>query len=193
VNLLAHAYLSGGINDILLGNFIGDAVKGNSCNNYPEKIKQGIILHRKIDTFAGMHTAHKQSRDRFRKEFGLYSGVVVDIVYDYFLAVNWSSYHSESLELYAKKVYRYIIINYTVLPLKIKVMVPFMIKNNWLVMYKSITGIEKVLNGMSKRTTLPAKSKNAIDILIKEKKEFFNEFEQLFTDLIYHCEKKVYI
>jgi len=193
VNLLAHAYLSGGINDVLLGNFIGDAVKGNNSNNYPEKVKQGIVLHREIDTFTDNHIAHKQSRDRFRKEFGLYSGVVVDIIYDHFLAANWSNYHSDSLEFFAKEVYKYIITNYNILPLKMKVTVPFMIKSNWFVMYKSISGIEKVLKGMSKRTSLPAKTEYAISILISEKQELFYEFEQLFADLIYHCEKKVYI
>ena len=193
MNLLAHAYLSKGIDDILLGNIIGDTVKGKDINNFNPKIKQGIIMHREIDTFTDNHKAHKQSRERFRKEFGLYSGVVVDIIYDYFLAANWHSYHSDSLELYAEKVYKYLMVNYRILPLKMKLTVPFMIKSNWLVMYKDITGIEKVLKGMSKRTSLPDKTKYAITVLTNENQKLFQEFTDLFTDLIHHCEKKVYI
>jgi len=87
MNLLAHLYLSKDINDLMIGNFIGDFVKGNQYLNYSAEIQNGILLHREIDSFSDMHEAHKATRDRFRKGFGLHSGVVVDIVYDHYLAI----------------------------------------------------------------------------------------------------------
>lgn len=51
MNFLAHAHLSGENEDILFGNFVADAVKGNEVMNFEGDIRQGIRLHRKIDVF----------------------------------------------------------------------------------------------------------------------------------------------
>jgi acyl carrier protein phosphodiesterase len=81
----------------MLGNFMGDFVKGNKYLAYTGDIQKGLLLHREIDTFTDKHDTHKQSRDRFRKHYGLYSGVVVDIVYDHFLASRWERCFRSSL------------------------------------------------------------------------------------------------
>jgi len=51
MNFLAHLYLSGDNKEVRLGNFIGDAVKGNSLDRFPEMIRAGIWLHREIDSY----------------------------------------------------------------------------------------------------------------------------------------------
>ena len=45
MNVLAHIYLSGDSEKIIIGNYIGDYVKGRDYLNYPEQIRKGIILH----------------------------------------------------------------------------------------------------------------------------------------------------
>ena len=83
MNILAHLYLSGKIDALMLGNFMGDFVKGNQFNKFPSEIKKGILLHRQIDTLTDNHPAHLTSRNRFREKFKLHSGIVVDIIYDH--------------------------------------------------------------------------------------------------------------
>ena len=63
MNFLAHAHLSGNNKQILIGNFIADSVKGKDFSNFPEGIKQGIILHRQIDTYTDSHRVFKRSLD----------------------------------------------------------------------------------------------------------------------------------
>jgi acyl carrier protein phosphodiesterase len=55
VNFLAHTYLSGGNEQIIVGNFMGDYVKGKNYMLFPEQVKKGILIHRDIDTFTDMH------------------------------------------------------------------------------------------------------------------------------------------
>ena len=55
MNYLAHTFLSGDSDQVRIGNFIGDYVKGSDFNFYPEGIKKGIILHRHIDYFTDNH------------------------------------------------------------------------------------------------------------------------------------------
>lgn len=172
---------------------MGDFVKGNKYSNYSDDIKNGILLHRQIDTFTDNHLAHKSSRNRFREGFGLYSGIVVDIVYDYFLASQWEKFHSEPLEVYAQKVYRYIELNKSKLPIRLQQISPFLIENNWFLMYRSFDGIERVLSGMSKRTSLPQNVNFAMKILNSFNDELNNEFHQIIKDLLKMVEKSVFL
>ncbi len=193
MNILAHLYLSGGINHLMLGNFMGDFVKGKQFQDYPEEIKAGIMLHREIDTFTDNHPAHKSSRDRFRKFYGLHSGIVTDILYDHFLAKEWNSFHKKPLEEYIQQVYSYIEMNIIYVPERLKSLTPNIISNNWLIMYKSLDGIERVLTGMSKKTSLPSNYKQAMDIITLFYREFDKEFNQIIADLHKMVEKNLYL
>lgn len=196
MNILAHMYLSGGINQVLIGNFIGDFVKGNKYKNYPENIKQGILLHRFIDKNADNNQYHKNVRDMFRPKYNLYSGIVADIVFDHFLSTKWDNYCNTSLNQYAQKVYNYIAENDIYIPPAQKIFANFMIKNNWLQLYTTTNGIEKVLNGMSRNTSLPNYSQYAIGVFTKYYYEIENNFEKLIKELsekVIKYEKIVYL
>jgi acyl carrier protein phosphodiesterase len=92
MNFLAHIYLSGD-NDLLkIGNFMADSIRGNQYLQYPDEIKKGILLHRFIDTFTDAHLIYRKSKHRLHEKYGHYSGVIMDIVYDHFLAKNWNHY-----------------------------------------------------------------------------------------------------
>ena len=90
MNFLAHAHLSGENDEILFGNFIADAVKGKQMEKYETDVQAGIRLHRQIDTFTDNHAVVRRSVNRVRSEYGRYSGVVMDIYYDHFLAKDWN-------------------------------------------------------------------------------------------------------
>ena len=51
MNYLGHIFLSGEDEQLLVGNFIGDYVKGTQYQHYPHKMQKGIILHRSIDHY----------------------------------------------------------------------------------------------------------------------------------------------
>jgi acyl carrier protein phosphodiesterase len=191
MNFLAHIYLSGD-NDLLkIGNFMADSIRGNSYENYPEEIKKGILLHRSIDSFTDMHPVYRQSKHRLHEKYGHYSGVIMDIFYDHFLANNWSKYSNKNLEDYADEFYQLLRNNYDLLTDNIQKMMPYMIARNWLVSYASLSGLEMILFQMDHRT----KHRVAMHESIVELKEFYSEFEaeftQFFDELQQHCELKI--
>jgi acyl carrier protein phosphodiesterase len=191
MNFLAHIYLSGD-NDLLkIGNFMADSIRGHHYLDYPEEIKKGILLHRYIDTFTDAHPIYRKSKHRLHEKYGHYSGVIMDIVYDHFLAKNWSQYSNEKLEDYSESFYNLLKENYDVLTEKIKGMLPFMIARNWLVSYASMAGLEMILFQMDHRT------KNRVNMheAIVEIQQFYTEFEEEFTlffdELRQHCREKL--
>ena len=177
MNYLAHIYLSGESDLVTIGNFIADGIKGKSYTQYPKAIQIGILLHRNIDTYTDSHKIVRQSTKRLHKKYGHYSGVIVDILYDHFLAKNWSQYSPVPLSEYTEGFYKKLKTNYTVLPLGIQNMLPYMMSDNWLVSYASIDGISKILEGMNRRT----KNKSGMNEAVQELELFYTEFEKEFT------------
>ena len=120
MNYLAHIFLSGPNRKVQLGNFVGDAVKGSSYKNYPSDIAKGIQLHRAIDDYTDHHPAVCEVVHRLQPEFGRYSGVLLDIYFDYLLASRFESFSGGSLRKYTRNFYLSLLINYRYLPLRFK-------------------------------------------------------------------------
>ncbi len=183
MNYLAHIYLSEGNENIQLGNFFADAVKGNSYLSYPGEIQKGILLHRKIDTFTDFHPVVKKSKARLKSKFGLYKGIIIDIFYDHFLARNWQLFSDVSLGDFADSFYTILLKNMSILPEKTQFVVPFLVKQNWLKSYASLEGIEKVLVGMNKRTNNHSGMDLAMGDLVDHFDELDNDFHTFFPEL----------
>ena len=191
MNFLAHIYLSGNNKAVTIGNFIADGIKGNDYKKFSKDIQIGILLHRHIDTFTDTHETVRKSTKRLHENYSHYSGVIVDILYDHFLAKNWETYSSTSLAIYVNEFYDTLEEHFDVLPLRIKKMTPYMIANNWLLSYASVDGISKVLDGMNRRT----KNRSKMNLAVNELEEFYEEFENEFTfffkELIEFAEQKL--
>ena len=177
MNFLAHIYLSGNNDNIAIGNFISDSVRGNKYKAFPKEIQKGILLHREIDTFTDAHPVFRQSTKRLHKNYSHYSGVIVDIFYDHYLAKNWSKYSDIPLNEYTAHFYKILKEKYDILPLKVQRLMPYMISGNWLLNYANLEGIEKVLEGMDNRTKYVSK----MNLAINDLKEYYSEFEIEFT------------
>nr|WP_321246015.1 acyl carrier protein phosphodiesterase [uncultured Psychroserpens sp.] len=177
MNFLAHIFLSNNDNQITIGNFIADGIRGKRYKKYPIDIQKGILLHRQIDTFTDAHPTVRQSTKRLHENYGHYSGVIVDILYDHFLAKNWTQYSEVPLPEYIERFYDLLENNFETLPVRIQKMMPHMISDNWLLSYAKIEGIQKVLDGMNRRT----KNISGMNRATVELKEFYTEFEDEFT------------
>jgi len=191
VNYLAHIYLSNEEEEITLGNFIADGVKGKKYVQFHLGIQQGILLHRAIDSFTDAHPIVRKSTKRLHKKYGHYSGVIVDILYDHFLAKNWTQYHSVPLHKYTENFYNFINSNFDRLTPRIQKMMPYMIEQNWLLSYASIDGIGKILDQMNRRTNNQSKMNLAVLELTTYYKEFEEEFTLFFEDLKKYSKNKI--
>lgn len=192
VNFLAHLYLSGNRPKIMVGNFIGDFVKGrNPQERYEPEIAIGIELHRAIDHFTDTHEVVKLSKNRLRPKYRHYSGVIVDMFYDHFLAKNWTLYSSETLSVFAQRAYQLIEEHDTILPEKVKYLMPYMIKGNWLLNYSQLEGLGKALSGMARRSTYDSKMDESIIELQEGYTDFENEFTSFFPQLEQHCKNLI--
>ncbi len=191
MNFLAHIYLSGENEGITIGNFIADGIKGRKYLKYPAEIQKGILLHRGIDSFTDQHPTVKLSTARLHKNYSHYSGVIVDILYDHYLAKNWSDYHEMPLDQYVEAFYELLRNNFEMLPTRIKRMMPYMIADNWLLSYATIPGISKILAQMNVRTKGVSRMNFAVIELEEYYEDFESEFTSFFAELITFSREKL--
>lgn len=177
MNFLAHIYLSGDNDLIKIGNFMADGIRGHDYLKFPDEIIKGVLLHRAIDTFTDAHPIFRQSKHRLHENYGHYSGVVMDIFYDHFLAKNWTNYSDEPLEDFASNFYKSLETHYDITTERTKGMMPYMTERNWLVSYATVAGIGMILFQMDHRT----KNKGNMKTATKELQQYYTEFELEFT------------
>jgi len=186
MNFLAHLFLSGEPSEQMVGNFIADSVKGSATDNFSEEIQKGIKLHRAIDTFTDNHAEMLKSKERLRPRYKKYAPVITDIFYDHFLATHWRDYSAISLRDYTSQVYKYLEKYHAIFPERSQQFYNYMIKYDILFAYTKIEGIEKVMQGMSRRAHFISGMETATEELVKGYDDFKTEFKLFFPDLQQH-------
>lgn len=190
MNFLAHTYLSGCNEEIIVGNFMGDYVKGKNYLLFPELIKKGILIHRDIDTFTDMHPITRQSKQRIAAKYHKYAGIIIDIFYDHFLASLWDDFSNIALSEFVSRSYDLLKRNYKVLPEAIKRWFPTFLENNWMMAYTTVDGIELVLERMAANTSLPNHAEYAVEVLSDQYETFMKDFLEFFPLIIQFLEEK---
>ena len=152
MNYLAHLVLSGGDSDLRLGNFMGDAVKGDPFKAFAAPISNGVVLHRWIDSYADTALEARAARAAIRPVLGRFSGVGVDLLYDHFLAKNFARLHPETpLREFADAAQRDLLNRTVEMPARSQRFLHAMVAHDWLVNYGSREGMLEVCRSMDAR------------------------------------------
>lgn len=192
MNLLAHAYLSGDNDYLLIGNFIADHIKGKHPASFPADVIKGINLHRDIDYYTDQHPVFNRSCNLLYSTYHKYAGVVVDMVYDHFLARHWNQYHKQSLEEFTGYCYSVLLRNYNILPQRTKSLLPNIIMDNWLTAYAHLEGLEKSFTGISRRAKYNPGLENAVVDIKKHYGQLEKDFSDFFPDLVFFTNKRIF-
>lgn len=185
MNYLAHAYLNGQRNnDVLMGNMMGDFVKGSQYKNFTEEIQEGILLHRQIDVFTDQHPAVKEAKKLFRKDHRLFSGILTDTLFDYFLANDASKFENyEQLKLFTNHVYQVINERHELMDDKMKHMTYHMQKHDWLFQYRLQEGIIQSFQGLFRRIPLMGEVEKGISTFVNNIEPLQDCYVWLMEDL----------
>ncbi len=183
MNYLAHIFLSGADKEVQLGNFIGDAVKGNGYKSYPHGIARGVRLHRAIDDYTDNHPAVKEAVQGMRPYFGRYSAVLLDIYFDYLLASRFGEFSDISLKRFAWGFYFTMIRKYRYLPDRIRRFMWYFIGTDRLGKYATTEGIRGSLEIMVRYDRIQISVEDAISYLSEHEEELREMFNPFFNEL----------
>ena len=134
----------------------------------------------------------QRSKERIDSSYRRFSGVLVDIFYDHFLAKNWSEYCNISLDEFTAEIYNSFRAYEGQIPLIVREIISRVAAEDWLGAYRNIAGVEKTLLRISKRLSRrrnkPFMLTPAISELITNYDALEYDFQEFFPELLSHVQ-----
>lgn len=185
MNYLAHSFLAFS-DEQIVGQFLEDVIRNKDRFSYPEKMQQGITLHREIDTFTDAHSEIHEAKKIFSPLVRLYAGAFVDVSLDYFLA---NSVSDEVLRDHAAKAYRALRKYEDYLPERLLRMVNAMEKDNWLYNYKEDWGIKYSFQNVLNKAKYLEQDLDVFDLFLNNKPQLQQHFDVFWPELLAHAQQ----
>ncbi|MCM1983870.1 acyl carrier protein phosphodiesterase [Lyngbya confervoides] len=183
MNFLAHLYLAEDSEDLMLGGLYGDFMKGVQIQTFPPGIQRGIRLHQYIDGQTDAHPVFRRSKRRIAAPRRRFSGILVDIFYDHFLAVHWEDYAAMPLSPFVERVYALLAAQGANLPGPLQRVAPRLIQEDWLSSYASLKGIALTLQRLTLRITRENSVHLGLEDLLRNYQELEQDFRLFFPEL----------
>ncbi|KFZ37153.1 ACP phosphodiesterase [Shewanella mangrovi] len=168
MNFLAHLHLADISNTSLAGNLAGDFCRGNIAD-HPLHLRQGIWLHRKIDTLTDNDESVKALKAQFPAPLRRVAPILIDLAFDHMLARYWDEYHHQPLLQFSQRCYQHLA-DTAELPTALATLLPKMRQGDWLSNYADKQGFQLAVSGVSKRLSKPelfngaTKALNKLDV-----------------------------
>ena len=151
MNFLAHMLVSPDTPHAMLGNFLADLVKGDVQGRFPPEVVEGIRHHRRVDHFTDSHAVFAASRSLVSASRRRYAGVIIDVLYDHFLAASWDRYCATGLDEFVTGVYANLGRHRVAIPHPAPMVIGKMVAEDWLRSYRTIDGIDRTFQRISRR------------------------------------------
>ena len=149
MNHLAHALLAGDAPLLLAGNVAGDFVKGRLDRLPFTPLLAGIRMHRGIDAYTDRHPVWRRSRARVAPR--RVAGVIVDVAYDHFLARHFARFCDVPLEEFAARTYGILLDHRSLLPPRLRAILPRLAAEDWFTSYRWLEGVERTFARLARR------------------------------------------
>lgn len=193
MNFLAHAYLSFGQEELLTGNMMADYIRGKPTSDLPQKIREGILLHREIDDFTDHHAVNHEATKYFKETAGRFAPVFLDIAYDYFLASHSTYFPSqENLDAFAKDTYVKIAKHLQHTDERFQSMFQRMSQQNWLARYNQTESMERSFHSVTYRTKHITDTQPIFQAFLQHKTELKAAFDVFFPQVEAHVKNMLF-
>jgi acyl carrier protein phosphodiesterase len=184
MNVLAHLLCSPGSPDFLLGNVIADLVRGRIEGRLPAGVIEGIRHHRKLDSFTDGHESFLASRRLISAQRRRYAGIIVDVVYDHFLALDWERYSAVGMDEFVERTYELLRRHDERIPDEARMVIMRMINEDWLRSYRTVEGMDRTFRRMSARLAWENPLGTAVEELEANAGALRRHFRRFFAELL---------
>ena len=192
MNWLAHVFLSEPNVEFQLGNLLADVVRGPQRAAMSTDFVRGTACHKAIDAFTDAHPVVRRSRAHIGSEHRRFSGVLIDVFYDYFLARNWPHYSSSALNAYTAAFYASVQAHAVELPPVARTMVERIVGQDLLGSYAKVDGVSRALRRISTYLESRWHKQFALDQAVRDllahEAELAAEFREFFPALQAHVD-----
>jgi acyl carrier protein phosphodiesterase len=189
MNFIAHFHLSKNQTHFIVGNYLADLIHHKELVQIDKSTMEGIYFHRSIDSFTDQHPGVKTLKRLLSPYHGKYSGVVLDILFDYCLFLHWNRLSTESFDKFKLRIYDTLESHISLMPIRLQLISKQMIEQDWLVHYTQESGLRKVFLGVKKRAAFGANLELGFDTYEEYKDEIHSVFTPFYKELSQFCQK----
>lgn len=184
MNHLAHALLAGDDDDLRLGAFLGDHVKGrDALREWPERVACGIALHRRIDHWSDHHPAVRELRRLAPAPWRRYSGIAFDVLFDAMLTRHWDRYGDRPLARFGEELDALLADRRMALPDRLRRFSDWARTRRLWLRLDQRPMLEEIFRLLALRHGRPSPLARGADLLDTMTPEIETAFERLFPDL----------
>ncbi|BDR16363.1 ACP phosphodiesterase [Vibrio sp. STUT-A11] len=185
MNFLAHLHIADHCSSHLLGNLLGDFVKGDPSKQYQADISNGIKLHRFVDRITDHHPIVEECKPHFTGAARRFAPIALDMFWDHCLAKHWHTFHQCSLDKFVSDTHQRVDRDVgDDLPERFLLLHSKMWSGGWLQSYQDFENIEFALHRMSKRSPRLADLTTTFAILDQEYAILEAKFPPLYSDVL---------
>lgn len=181
MNFLAHVLLAGARPSDQIGGLLGDFVKGPLPCGLPPELARGVALHRFVDRSTDRHPLFIRSCQRISPQRRRFAGIIIDMVYDHFLATHWHCYCDVPLTRYSQDFYRLLTEYRPFFPERSFGVLAAMQRQDWLCGYADLAMIGRSLDHISR---VRLKRVNSLAGAIVELETHYADLELDFRDFM---------
>ncbi|QXO16449.1 acyl carrier protein phosphodiesterase [Vibrio ostreae] len=209
MNYLAHLHIADHCQSSLLGNLLGDFVKGDPDSQYVAPIASGIRLHRLVDAYTDSHPVISHAKQCFSADTRRFAPIALDMFWDHCLASQWAHYHDLSLSRFVRQAHQRVTREQAItfaaaanfsetrassepiaspqpiaLPDRFNRVSGAMWQGGWLESYAELSNIEFALQRMSQRSVRMGKLAHCFDGLSRHYSRLAELFTVLYPDVL---------
>ena len=177
MNYLAHLHLAQLSQTSLPGALLGEYVRGTIDPRLPVRLQEGVWLHRRIDSFTDAHPLHAGTVRTLPSPFRRFGGIIMDMMFDHFLAKHWSRYHDWPLNDFIRYAHTQLLPDEH-WPIAMKTLVDRMQHYQLLASYRTLEGISLAIARIDHRFRRPTPLVHCAPLL----QEHYADMEQAFLD-----------
>lgn len=187
MNWLAHLHLSPPDAEVQIGSLLPDLLSHAQLASVDPCFKLGITLHHRVDAFTDAHPVFRRSKQRISADLRRYAGIVIDVMYDHFLSLEWETHCDVPRKVFIQDFYR-------LLDGQIPALLPedghqrllAMRAEDWLSSYQDLDGVAQTLQRISRRLRKPVALEAAILLPDSTILALHEDFSEFYADLQRH-------
>lgn len=168
---------------MMAGNFFADCVKGRKWQLLPENYAEGVLQHRKIDSYVDQHPITRASKKWLSNDLGLFKGVFLDLYWDHFLCRDFNRLTGMLPVQFVDQAHHTLLAHASIFGTKATHLTQAMIQGNWLLGYAEPSSLQKIFEQMSRRFPYDNPLSRGVEDLLRKQEELHLAFEKLWEDL----------